>query len=210
MLLTSDDTDPAQVSLACRWENEQRNLRFIAFNGVSLLKGARLPVRSRNAAQRLLLTNGRTRTFSRTRASSSHDSWPRRRRGRLSPAFGTAHISSARLLQKPLCTNRAWSDGRRGSAARGLDRRPYASSYIRSVATLHALDPCDRTLQISGLSTADEVFVQGHPDGERARPDGNQRSRGSRERTRLGAAYVEDFVQGERGDPVRETGRTER
>jgi hypothetical protein len=113
---------------------------------VSLLKGARSPVRSRNSAQRLPFTNGRTRTFSRTLASSSPD-------------------------------DRAWSDGRRGPAARGLDRRPYASSYIRSFATLHALDQCDRTLQISGLSTANKVFVQGHSDGERARPDGNQRGR---------------------------------
>src|ERR1700733_5779245 len=100
MLLTSDDTDPAQVLCAWRSENAQRNLRFIDSNRVSLLKGARSPVRSRNAAQRLPFTNGRTRTFSRTRASSSHGGWPRRRRDRLSPAFGTAHVSSARLLQK--------------------------------------------------------------------------------------------------------------
>jgi hypothetical protein len=133
MLLTSDDTDPEQVSLAWRLENEQRNLGFIASNGLSLLKGARLPVRWRNAAKRLLLTNGRTRSFSRTRASGSHDSRPRRRRGSVSPAFGTAHLSSARLLQTPLRTNRAWFDGSGGPPARGVSRHSYLSpTYDRS------------------------------------------------------------------------------
>ena len=120
----------------------------------------------------------------------------------------TCHL--LRLLRAPLRTNRARSDGGGGPAARNSDRLPYSSSYIRSVATFHALDPCDRALQVSGLSASDEIFLQGHSDGERARSDGDQRRRGSRERIGFGAAHVEHFVQGETGDLVRETGRTER
>ena len=43
----------------------------------------------------------------------------------------------------------------------------YRHTYDRS-QPFTPLDPCDRSLQISRLSPADEGFVQGHTDGERA------------------------------------------
>jgi hypothetical protein len=83
-------------------------------------------------------------------------------------------------------------------------------THRQPVATIHALVPCDRTLQISGLSAADEVFVQGCAPGKPARADGGQRHWGDRELIGFGSADVEHFVQGETGDSVRETGRSKR
>lgn len=164
MLITSDDTDPEQYSPARRWENKQRNLRFIASNGVSLLKGARLFARCRSARQHLLFINGRSRSLSRKRASSSHDGQPRWRRGSIPPASGTAHLSSAGLLQKPLCSNRAWSDRSRRPSARSVNRDSYASEHLRSITAVHTVDTFNRALQIPGLPSPKQIDLQGPAD----------------------------------------------
>src|SRR5215469_6085226 len=163
----------------------------------------------RNLRILVQLIDGRTRSFSRTRASSSYDVKPRRRRGGISRASGAVDGPPASLLPAALCADRAWSCRSRGPSARGLDFDPYPSAYVRPVATFYALDLCDRTLQISGLSPTDQVVVQGHADGDRRAAYGQQRLGCCRERIGFAAADVEDFGQGETGDSVREAGRTE-
>src|SRR5215813_2795794 len=101
MRSTSDDTDPNQAYEICpakRLENERRDLRFIASNGLFVLTIVRESPRWCNRKSHVWLIDGRTRSLSRARASGSHDSQPRRRRGGVSPASGTAHLSSACLL----------------------------------------------------------------------------------------------------------------
>src|SRR6516164_7629218 len=130
MLSTSDNTgleQTYQIPSARRLENEPRNLGFVVSNGSSLLRIVRESPRWRKPEKQVRPIDGRTRSFSRARASGSHDSQPRRRRGSVSPASGTAHLSSARLLQTPICTNRARSDGSGGPLARGVNRHSYPS-----------------------------------------------------------------------------------
>src|SRR5215831_3038069 len=172
MRSTSDDSDPDQayeISPAQRLENERRGPGFIASNGLFLPTIVKESPRWCNPENHVWLIDGRTRSLSRARASGSHDSQPRRRRGSVSPASGTAHLSSACLLQTPICTNRAWSDGSGGPPARGVDRHSYPSSYLPAVAAVHTLDPRDRALQISGLSSSDQIVVQGPAARERPR-----------------------------------------
>src|SRR5215471_17646791 len=119
----------------------------------------------------------------------------------------TGHLRA--LLPAALCADRAWSCRSRGPSARGLDFDPYPSAYVRPVATFHAVDLCNRALQISGLSPADQVGVQGHADGDRRTSDGQQRPGCCRKRIGFAAADVEDLGQGETGDSVRKAGRTE-
>jgi len=163
----------------------------------------------RNLRILVQLIDGRTRSFARTRASSSYDVKPRRRRGGLSRASGAFDGASASLLPAPLCIDWAWSCRSGGPCARGVDFDPYPSAYIRPVATFHALDLCNRALQISGLSPADQIVVQGRADGDRRTAYGQQRPGCYRERIGFAAPDVEDFGQGETGDSVREAGRTE-
>lgn len=140
MFSASDDTDPEQAytsSRVLRSQNERRNLEFNASIPVSLLKVPRVSVRWYKAARRLLFTNGRTRSFSRTRTSGSHDCQSRRRRGSLSPSFGTAHPSFACLLRAAFRTNWARSGRSGGPSAGGTHRNSYASPDLRSVPALH-------------------------------------------------------------------------
>src|SRR5215469_3875434 len=135
MLSGDDNTDPEEADAI-----SGRNVGRAGCNGLSPLNDPRVPARSHYAHQHTQLINGRTRSFSRARASSAYDSQSRRRRGSVSPAFGAAHFSFARLLQTTLCAHRARSDGSGRPPAGGLNRRPYPSAYVRPVATFHALD----------------------------------------------------------------------
>src|SRR6516165_1912178 len=143
------------------------------------------------------LIDGRSRSFTRTRAPRSNDGKHRRRCGSISYASGAIDGPSTSLLPPALCADRAWSFRSRGPSTGGLDFDPCPSGYVRPFATFHALDLRDRTLQIFGLSPADQVVVQGHTDGDRRAAYGQQRPGCGRERIGFAAADVEDFVQSE-------------
>src|SRR5215469_6009622 len=202
MLSTGDNSDPEAISLN---QQVKGKAELAESTQLSLV----VPGLRRNLRRLLQLIDGRTRSFARTRASRSNDGRPRRRYRGISHASGSVDRPSAGLLPAALCIDWAWSCRSGGSSARGVDFDPYSSPYVRPVATFHALDLCNRALQISGLSPTDQIVVQGRADGDRRTAYGQQRPGCCRERIGFAAADVEDFGQGEAGDPICEAGRNE-
>src|SRR5882724_3711244 len=165
----------ADVLLTCANEPETtngleiqpRNVELTTSKHLSLLKIGRAFAQSRKVRDHAQLIDGRTRSISGTRASSSNDRRSRWRCDSVSQTSRAADGTSARLLSESLRTNWAWSCRSGGSSAGGIDRGSYPSAYVRSVATLHALDPCDRALQVSGLSPAHQILIQGYANRTR-------------------------------------------